>query len=121
MLRYSGIELKSLFSKKSLEPARGATAAGWPLGQKDRMIAVIRRLHQWSKPAILGLRWGSLLGIGVIDYLTTYEVSLSVLYLPPIVLAAWEVGWHWGVATAGVGLAVWLGADLATAPHSHTA
>jgi signal transduction histidine kinase len=52
------------------------------------MIAVMSRLHQWSKPAILGLTWGSLLGIGVIDYLTTYEVSLSLLYLPPIALAA---------------------------------
>jgi signal transduction histidine kinase len=121
VLKYIGFLLKSLLSKKLLEPARRATAGGWPLGQKDRIIAVMRRLHEWSKPALLGLTWSGLLGIGVIDYLTTYEVSLSVLYLPPIALAAWEVGFHWGIATAGVGLGVWLAADIAAVPsYSHS-
>jgi hypothetical protein len=79
-------------------------------------MAVMSSIHQWSTPAILGLTWTSLLGIGVFDYLIGYEVSLSVLYLPPIALAAWEVGWRWGAATAGVGLGFWLAAELVTAP-----
>ncbi len=115
---FTGVSLENLCNRPSREPHEGTTAADWPLGQKDRMIAVIKSLRHWSTPAILALTWSCLLGIGVLDYLTTYEVSLSVLYLPAIALAAWEVGWPWGAATAGVGLGVWLAAELATAPRS---
>jgi signal transduction histidine kinase len=115
VVRFNGVSLESLLHTK-VNLHEGATAACGPLGQRDSMIAVMRSIRQWSTPAILALTWSSLLGIGVLDYLTTYEVSLSVLYLPPIALAAWEVGGRWGAATAGVGLGVWLVADLATAP-----
>jgi len=79
----------------------------------DRRLA---RLHPvWvSIVALLGV-----LGVGSIDYLTGYEISLSILYLAPVAFAAWYGGRHIGTAIAVVSAAVWFMADVGLG-HAYT-
>lgn len=58
--------------------------------------------------------------VGVADYLTGYEVSMSVFYLGPIALAAWYAGQWPGIASAVVACICWHFADLASGvKYSH--
>jgi GGDEF domain-containing protein len=60
--------------------------------------------------------------IGALDWSTGYEVSLLALYLLPPALAGWYAGRRWAIATAVLGAATWLAADLlAGHPYSHLA
>ena len=51
--------------------------------------------------------------LGIIDYLVGPELSFSVFYTMPIMLAAWYGGKRVGLIIAIVSAAIWLGADLA--------
>jgi diguanylate cyclase (GGDEF)-like protein len=58
--------------------------------------------------------------IGSVDFLSGYELGLSLLYLIPIFIAAWYVGKRAGCALALLSAAVWLLADrLAGKTYSH--
>ncbi len=50
--------------------------------------------------------------IGTLDLLTGCEISVSILYLAPISLAAWYAGGHSGFIVAIVSALVWLLADI---------
>jgi signal transduction histidine kinase len=51
--------------------------------------------------------------VGFADYLTGYEVSLSVFYVLAIALATWFVGRWFAIFTAVLSVAVWFLGDLA--------
>ena len=51
--------------------------------------------------------------LGLLDYLIGPELSFSVFYTMPIMLAAWYGGKRVGLIIAIVSAAIWLGADLA--------
>ena len=53
------------------------------------------------------------IGVGILDYLTSDDVALSLFYLVPIAMLTWMVGWRSGLATAVACAAVWVGTDLA--------
>ncbi len=55
-----------------------------------------------TRAQILGLSTFGVAAIGVLDELRGYELSLSLLYLPPVALADWYVG-----RGAGVTVAAW--------------
>jgi diguanylate cyclase (GGDEF)-like protein len=50
--------------------------------------------------------------VGVLDSLTGYEISLSILYLGPVGMAAWYAGRRAGVWIAALSCAVWFAADV---------
>ncbi|HEY2982093.1 MAG TPA: GGDEF domain-containing protein, partial [Anaerolineales bacterium] len=50
--------------------------------------------------------------LGVIDYLTGFEISFSLFYLIPVSLVAWTVGQKAGVFISFAGAIVWLAANL---------
>ena len=50
--------------------------------------------------------------LGVIDYLTGYEINLSLFYLLPISLAAWYGGQEAGLVVSGVSAITWFIADV---------
>jgi len=52
--------------------------------------------------------------LGVLDYLLGPELSFSVFYTMPIMLASWYVGKKSGFILVIVSSAIWLGADLTT-------
>ncbi len=49
--------------------------------------------------------------IGLLDYYTGYKLSVSLLYLAPVLLASWTVGRKAGLLIAAVGMLAWFFAD----------
>lgn len=54
------------------------------------------------------------LGIGIVDLFTGFELSFSLFYLAPISLSAWYVGATSGLAISLVSALVWFVADIAS-------
>jgi hypothetical protein len=52
--------------------------------------------------------------IGVLDFVTGYEISFPLLYFAPITLVTWWAGSREGVAVASLSALVWLGAEMAS-------
>jgi diguanylate cyclase (GGDEF)-like protein len=52
--------------------------------------------------------------LGLIDYLTGYEVSFSLFYLAPISLITWFIGKRWGLVISTFSAITWLIADLSS-------
>jgi signal transduction histidine kinase len=77
------------------------------------MIHFLASLERQSRTGLMLATLSSIILVGVIDYLTGYEISLSIFYLPPIAAAAWYIGrrFAWGVSALSV--VIWLMGDLA--------
>jgi len=59
------------------------------------------------------------LGVGLLDYLTGFEVSFSVFYLLPTAFLAWRGGRNMGLLGAAMASTVWLVVDYISGyPHS---
>jgi diguanylate cyclase (GGDEF)-like protein len=58
-----------------------------------------------------------LTGLGVIDHVTGPELSISILYLMPVLLASWYVGRRAGVVLATLSTLTWLIADFTAGAH----
>lgn len=59
--------------------------------------------------------------IGLIDFASGYEISISVLYVLPVSLITWRVGWRHGIAASIGSAVVWFSADIAMRePYSHS-
>ncbi len=69
-------------------------------------------LGKQSRTVILATGISLVSLIGLADYLTGYEISVSALYLAPISLAAWYGGQISGFAVSVTGAASWLLADF---------
>lgn len=65
-----------------------------------------------SKPLFVGLLLGLVGLVGWVDFVTGAEVSVSFLYLIPILLGTWRAGRATGSGIALASASVWLGADL---------
>ncbi|WP_083901728.1 GGDEF domain-containing protein [Pseudanabaena sp. PCC 6802] len=84
------------------------------------MSNMIKSLARQSKAfwIIAGLIQIALLGI--IDYLTGYEISLSLFYLVPLAAIAWFIGSRSGIWAAAVSTLVWLIGDISAGQvYSH--
>lgn len=88
-----------------------------------RALQVVDRyLDRMSRAVILALAALGLLAVGGLDLLTGYEVSLSVLYLGPVALAAWYAGRSSGITVAFLSCLSWYVADVVTGhPYSNQA
>lgn len=65
--------------------------------------------------AMLGL-----LVVGGVDFITGFEISVSVFYLAPVALAAWYAGRLSGMMAATLASILWFIADFASGhPYSH--
>jgi len=76
------------------------------------------KTHSWldRQPIwlVLNLSLAGVLCIGAIDYLSGYEISISLFYLGPVALAAWHIGRKAGLAIALASCISWYIADQAT-------
>ena len=71
--------------------------------------------------AVLGLSLSSLAAIAVADLSTGYELSLSILYVAPVVASTWAFGLRAGLALSGLATAAWFATDVLAHHHySHT-
>jgi diguanylate cyclase (GGDEF)-like protein len=69
-------------------------------------------LAQWHKSTALVTGFCLIVVIGLCDYITGYELSLSIFYLIPVSLLAWTTGRWPSLAGALLSACVWVSADL---------
>jgi PAS domain S-box-containing protein len=81
-----------------------------PIAQSSESL--IQSLKPHSKSVSVALSCFLVLLFGFLDYLSGPTVSLSILYVIPIVLATWNVGQTNGIALAAASAAVCLADDL---------
>lgn len=89
----------------------------------DRDLMKMMRLSNGQcKRFLAPIAYTSVLLIGFIDYLTGPEISLSLLYLFPVILVAWfEVRWQ-GILISVIAALTWLAADsIGGHSYSHPA
>jgi signal transduction histidine kinase len=83
------------------------------------MVGWLERLERRSQPFLVLAGLGVLAVIGIVDYLTGYEMQFSVFYLLGVGLATWFVGRGFGLVMSVLSVLVWIGGDLAAgAPYS---
>jgi signal transduction histidine kinase len=80
--------------------------------RESRALGFARTASTWPLPATVGLLLGSVAAVGWVDYLTGFDVSVSLLYLIPIALGTWVAGRSVGIMLALASAGVWLAADL---------
>ena len=80
--------------------------------RESRALGFARTASTWPLPATVGLLLGSVAAVGWVDYLTGFDVSVSLLYLIPIALGTWVAGHSVGIMLGLASAGVWLAADL---------
>jgi len=89
---------------------------------KSMLTTLDSILARWSRAQVFALALCGVLLVGVIDYLTGYELGVSLLYLGPVDVAAWYVGRRAGFTVAVLSAIVWFAADWGSEhPYSHLA
>ncbi len=84
------------------------------------MIYLLERLERCSRPLLIVAGLAVLVLIGIVDYLTGFEMLFSVFYLLEVGLAAWFVGKGFGVVMSVLSVVVWLGGDMAAGARYST-
>ena len=85
------------------------------------MAGWLDRLEQRSQPFLVLAGLAVLAVIGIVDYLTGFEMQFAVFYLLAVGLAAWFVGRGFGLTMSVLSVLVWIGGDLAAgARYSNT-
>lgn len=83
-------------------------------------MEIIASAQKLSKPVWAMAGVALMLVVGVIDYLTGYEIAFSLFYLIPISLVTWFAGKPFGIAIAIASAFTWHIADIASGhPYSH--
>jgi len=84
---------------------------------------MLAALDRWLRPlpglSVEGLAWAGVGLVAFADFKTGYEVSISVLYLAPVALAAWYTGRGAAVRVAVLSCLSWYLAD-AHAGHAYS-
>jgi len=77
-----------------------------------RVYRFLTALENVPKGWLNGMIWGVILILGMIDYFTGVELSLSFFYLIPVAMAAWALGKHSGLSYSVITAAIWLISNL---------
>lgn len=86
------------------------------------LVTLDQCLDRLVRARIFALAACGVVLVGAVDYLTGYEISMSVLYLGPVAMAAWYAERWTGIAIAVFSCASWYFADLAAGnQYSHSA
>lgn len=81
------------------------------------MVRLLEKLERSSRASLVVAGLAVLAFIGVVDYLTGFELLFSVFYLLDVALAAWFVGKGFGLLMSVLSVIVWIGGDLAAGAH----
>lgn len=93
----------------------------------DRPNAFLQRANALSaalmrrRGAVLGLSLTGLIAIALADLSTGYELSLSVLYIGPVIASTWAFGLRAGFALSVLATAAWLATDVLAEHHYSSA
>ena len=78
------------------------------------MIGFVKQLENRSRFVSMTMACAIIGVIGLVDYWTGHEISLSVFYLLGVALAVWFVGRGFGVAVSVLSVAIWVAGDFAS-------
>jgi signal transduction histidine kinase len=78
---------------------------------------LLETLERRSRPWLIVAGLALLILIGIIDYLSGYEMLFSVFYLLEVGLAAWFLGKGFGALMSVLSVIVWIGGDMAAGAH----
>src|SRR3954471_2279389 len=82
------------------------------LTQPTRVIVGVLTLQPtWSRWVSVGLIASMVLGVGLLDYITTAFISFRPFYYVPIALAVSWLGWEAGSLTSIGSTAIWVLGD----------
>jgi signal transduction histidine kinase len=84
------------------------------------MNRILAKLERCSRASLVGAGLVLLVLIGVVDYLTGFELMFSAFYLLEVGLAAWFVGRGVGLLMAILSVAAWLAGDFAAGARYST-
>ena len=73
-----------------------------------RIYRLLTSLESLSRGGLIIIATGVVFIIGTIDYLTGFELSVSLFYLIPVTMIAWAVGRNIGLVFSVFGAIVWL-------------
>lgn len=82
-------------------------------------MKIIQRLENWKKSVWLPLGLGLIFAIGILDFVTGYELAFSLFYLLPISAVVWFLGKRFGVLFSALASIVWFFADYFSG-HQYT-
>jgi len=83
-------------------------------------VNLFMTLEKRSKPFWSLVGFALIPGIGILDFVTGYEIAFSLFYLIPISLLTWVTGRRLGIVACLAGAIVWLLADMsAGSSYSH--
>lgn len=85
------------------------------------MPRLLRHLELRSKATIGMAAFTLLILIGVVDYLTGFELLFSVFYLLAVGLGAWFLGRGFGLLMSVLSAVIWIGGDVAAGAHYSSA
>ena len=90
-------------------------------GLQLKMLRQVHQLLSTARPGqILFLSLLVLALIGIVDYITGYEISTSVFYLIPIALASWYASRRYAIAISILCAIVWGYIDSSSGhPYTH--
>lgn len=77
------------------------------------MVNLLAKLEASSRRSLVVAAISVLVLIGVVDYLTGFEILFAVFYLLEVALAAWFIGRGFGLVMSILSVIVWIGGDLA--------
>ena len=77
------------------------------------MSSLVQKIETYSKTLVVLTVLAMLLVIGLIDYLTGFEMLFSVFYLLGVGLASWYVGKGFGYLMSILSTVVWIAGDIA--------
>jgi signal transduction histidine kinase len=81
------------------------------------VIRLLENLERRSRLTLAATGLGLLGLIGLVDYLTGYEMLFLVFYLLVVALAAWYLGKGAGLLMSVLSVGVWLGGDMLAGAH----
>ncbi|MHB8521954.1 MAG: ATP-binding protein [Limisphaerales bacterium] len=78
------------------------------------MLGFVKQLEHRSRAVSTAIAFLVVAIVGLVDYLTGHEISLSVFYLLGVVLAVWFVGKGFGALVSVLSVTVWVVGDFAS-------
>jgi diguanylate cyclase (GGDEF)-like protein len=86
------------------------------------MLPPIRIKPDLSPLSAVAIALLTLVVVGILDYLTGFEISFSVFYLVPVSLVAWYAGKNWGIFLTVLSSITWYAVEAMVGPaHDHPA
>ncbi len=86
--------------------------AAWQDDNASTVHRAGRWLTGWPRPALVALTVAMLAGVGLVDYVTGYELSVLIFYLLPVSLAAWFVSRRFAMVISLLSVGVWIVGDV---------